>query len=142
MSGQNKIFTAEIEIRFRDLDAMGHVNNSVFFTYFEHGRVIFSRQIFQMYEPEEFTFIMAHISCDFLKPVKLSDRVILQMWVKNIGAKSFDYGYKLVDRSNESVVYATGESVQVCYDYKSAKSITVPEDMRAKLSGFFDPNFS
>ena len=95
-----------------------------------------------MYEPAEFTFIMAHTSCDFLKPVRLSDRVILQMWVKNIGAKSFDYGYKLVDRLNESVVYATGESVQVCYDYKAEKSITVSEDMRAKLSGFFDPNFS
>ena len=136
MSGQNKIFTADIEVRFRDLDAMGHVNNSVFFTYFEHGRVLFSRQIFKMYEPAEFTFIMAHIRCDFLKPVQLSDRVILQMWVKNIGAKSFDYSYKLVDRSNESVVYATGESVQVCYDYKAAKSILVSEDMRAKLSKY------
>ena len=136
MSGQNKIFTADIEVRFRDLDAMGHVNNSVFFTYYEHGRILFSRQIFKMYEPAEFTFIMAHISCDFLKPVKLSDRVILQMWVKNIGTKSFDYGYKLVNRSNETVVYAAGESVQVCYDYKAAKSITVPEDMRAKLSEY------
>ena len=136
MSGQNKLFTVDIEVRFRDLDAMGHVNNSVFFTYFEHGRMLFSRQIFKMYEPAEFTFIMAHISCNFLKPVQLSDSVILQMWVKNIGTKSFDYGYKLVDRSNESVVYASGESVQVCYDYKAAKSITVPEDMRAKLSEY------
>jgi len=136
MSGQNKLFTVDIEVRFRDLDAMGHVNNSVFFTYFEHGRMLFSRQIFKMYEPVEFTFIMAHISCNFLKPVQLSDSVILQMWVKNIGTKSFDYGYKLVDRSNESVVYASGESVQVCYDYKAAKSITVPADMRAKLSEY------
>jgi len=136
MSGQNKLFAVDIEVRFRDLDAMGHVNNSVFFTYFEHGRMLFSRQIFKMYEPAEFTFIMAHISCNFLKPVQLSDSVILQMWVKNIGTKSFDYGYKLVDRSNESVVYASGESVQVCYDYKAAKSITVPEDMRAKLSEY------
>ena len=141
MSGQKKIFTADIEVRFRDLDAMGHVNNSVYFTYFEHGRILFSRHIFNMYEPADFTFIMAHISCDFLKPVKLSDRVILQMGVKNIGTKSFDYGYKLVDRSNESVVYATGESVQVCYDYKTAKSILVPEDMRTKLSGYFNSNF-
>jgi len=136
MSGQNKLFAVDIEVRFRDLDAMGHVNNSVFFTYFEHGRMLFSRQIFKMYEPVEFTFIMAHISCNFLKPVQLSDSVILQMWVKNIGTKSFDYGYKLVDRSNESVVYASGESVQVCYDYKAAKSITVPADMRAKLSEY------
>ena len=142
MSGQKKFFTADIEVRFRDLDAMGHVNNSVYFTYFEHGRVLFSRQMFNMYEPTDFTFIMAHISCDFLKPIKLSDRVILQMRVTNIGTKSFSYGYKMVNRPDESVVYATGESVQVCYDYQAAKSILLPEDMRSKLAGYFNPNFS
>lgn len=142
MSEPKKIFTADIEVRFRDLDAMGHVNNSVYFTYFEYGRVLFSRQIFNMYEPADFTFIMAHTSCDFLKPVKLSDRIILQMGVTNIGTKSFDYGYRLVNRTDAAVVYATGESVQVCYDYQAAKSIPVPEDMRSKLADYFNPNFS
>ena len=136
MQPNNKIYTADIEVRFRDLDAMGHVNNSVYFTYFEQGRIHFARQIFKMYEPSQFTFIMAYISCDFLKPVKLSSRVILHMWVKNIGTKSFDYGYKLVDRADESIVYAAGESVQVCYDYQTEKSIQVPETMRAKLSEY------
>ncbi|MBU0987706.1 MAG: acyl-CoA thioesterase, partial [Proteobacteria bacterium] len=79
----NKIFTIDIEVRFRDLDAMGHVNNAVYFTYFEEGRKNFSHQVFNLSELSEFTFIMAHIRCDFLKPVKLSDRVTLQMWVRD-----------------------------------------------------------
>ena len=126
----------DVDVRFRDLDAMGHVNNSVFFTYFEEGRKNFSHQIFHFLDPAEFKFIMAHIQCDFLKPVKLSDRLTLQMWVLSIGSKSFGFKYKLADRSDPSMVYATGESVQVCYDYSQETSIPVPEDMRAKLSSY------
>ena len=130
---EKKIFSIDIEVRFRDLDAMGHVNNAVFFTYFEEGRKNFSRRVFHFKDPSEFTFIMAHIRCDYLRPVKLGDEVTLQMWAKDIGNKSFDYGYMLVDRSDTSIVYAAGESVQVCYDYQAEKSIVIPESMRAKL---------
>jgi acyl-CoA thioester hydrolase len=132
----NKRFAIDIEVRFRDLDAMGHVNNSVFFTYFEEGRKNFSHRVFQYNDPSEFAFIMAHIRCDYHRPVKLSNRITLQMWVKNIGTKSFDFGYRLVDRSDESIVFATGESVQVCYDYQAEKSTIVPDGMRAKLSEY------
>ena len=132
----NNIFTIDIEVRFRDLDAMGHVNNAVFFTYFEEGRKNFSKKVFKVSDPSEFTFIMAHISCDYLIPVKLGDRPILQMWVRDIGNKSFGFGYKLVNFLDNSIVYATGESVQVCYDYKEDRSIAVPEEMKAKLSAY------
>ena len=133
---RHKIFTTNIDVRFRDLDAMGHVNNSVFFTYFEEGRKEFSHKVFQLSNPSEFSFILAHICCDFLHPVKLRHRLILQMWVNTIGEKSFAFGYKLVDRLNGSMVFATGESVQVCYDYANNTSIAVPDEMRAKLSEY------
>jgi len=129
----NNTFAIDIEVRFRDLDAMGHVNNSVFFTYFEEGRKSFSRHVFHYNDPSEFTFILAHIRCDYLKPIKLNDRITLQMWVTDVGNKSFNFGYKLMDRSDDSVVFATGESVQVCYDYRAQKSMTIPNEMRAKL---------
>lgn len=128
-----KVFSTSIGVRFRDLDAMGHVNNSVFFTYFEQGRIDFSHKVFQMSDPSDFRFIMAHIRCDFLIPVKLGHRLTLKIWVSSIGEKSFGYGYKLVERSDESVVFATGESVQVCYDYTESRSIPVPDEMKAKL---------
>ena len=130
------IFSTNIDVRFRDLDAMGHVNNSVFFTYFEEGRIDFSHKVFNISDPSGFSFIMAHIRCDFLLPVKLGHRLTLQMWVNSIGKKSFGYGYKLVERSDESVIFALGESIQVCYDYTENKSIPVPDEMKAKLSTY------
>ena len=128
-----KIFSTNIDVRFRDLDAMGHVNNSVFFTYFEQGRIDFSHKVFQMSDISDFRFIMAHIRCDFLIPVKLGHRLTLKIWVNSIGEKSFGYGYELVNHSDESVVFATGESIQVCYDYTENRSIPVPGEMKAKL---------
>ena len=130
------MFSINIEVRFRDLDALGHVNNAVFMTYFEEGRKNFSKNIFKVSDPSDFTFILAHIRCDYLKPIKFNDNITLQMWVKHIGNSSFSFGYKLMDTSNESLVYATGESVQVCYDYTANSSMAVPDAMREALSQY------
>ena len=131
-----KIFSTNIDVRFSDLDALGHVNNAIFFTYFEEGRKIFSKKYFKVSDPSDFRFIMAHISCDYLKPVRFIDSVTLQMWVRDIGTKSFAFEYKLIHQSDESIVYATGESVQVCYDYKKDQSIVVSNEMKAKLTAY------
>ena len=131
---KKNLFEIEIEVRFRDLDALGHVNNAVYFTYFEEGRKNFSKTEFQVSGPSDFTFILAHIRCDYLTPVQLGDRVKLQMWVQNIGTKSFGFGYKLVDVADDARVYAAGESIQVCYDYSASQSIAVPAEMKKKLA--------
>ena len=130
----DKLFSTNIEVRFRDLDAIGHVNNAVFFTYFEEGRKHFSKKVFDVSDVSDFNFIMAHIQCDFIKPIQFNDRVILQMWVKDIGTKSFSFEYRLVDLSDEAMVYATGKSIQVCYDYQKNRSIEVPAKMRERLT--------
>ncbi len=132
----HKIFSKDIEVRFRDLDALGHVNNAVYMTYFEEGRKSFSHHFFNVSDPSDFQFIMAHVSCNYIKPVTFSDQIKLQMWVENIGTKSFAFAYKLAGSSDESVVFATGKSVQVCYDYQKAQSIVVPEKMKKTLSSF------
>lgn len=132
----DKLFSTNIEVRFRDLDALGHVNNAVYFTYFEEGRKHFSKKVFEVSDVSDFKFIMAHIQCDFISPIQFDDCVILQMWVKNIGTKSFSFEYRLVDFSNEAMVYATGKSIQVCYDYEKNRSIEVPAKMRESLTRY------
>ncbi len=132
----DKRFSTNIEVRFRDLDALGHVNNAVFFTYFEEGRKQFSKKVFGVSDISEFKFIMAHIQCDFIRPIQFNNHVILQMWVRDIGTKSFSFKYRLVDFSDQAMVYATGESIQVCYDYEKNRSIEVPQKMREKLTRY------
>lgn len=130
------IFKTQIQVRFRDIDSMGHVNNAVFFTYFEEGRKTFFLKISKGAGFSLFPFILAHIACDFIRPIKLASQVSLEMWVKEIGNKSFILAYRLTDLTDESVAFATGESVQVCFDYEKNQSITVPIELKQILSEY------
>ncbi|MCX5884174.1 MAG: thioesterase family protein [Deltaproteobacteria bacterium] len=127
------VFKFPIHVRFRDIDGMGHVNNAVFFTYFAEGRLAFFQKISNSTDFSTFSFILAHISCDYLRPVTLNTQLSLEICVKNIGRKSFGLGYKLVDLSDESIIYAKGESVQVCYDYGENRPVAVAPALKQKL---------
>ena len=128
------VFKFPIHMRFRDIDGMGHVNNAVFFTYFAEGRLAFFQKISNSTDFSTFSFILAHISCDYLRPVTLNTQLLLEIWVKEIGIKSFGLGYKLeVDLPDESITYAKGESVQVFYDYVENKPIAVSAALKQKL---------
>ena len=131
-----KHFSIPINVRFRDIDAMGHVNNSVYFTYFEQGRLDFFKAANVDGAFPGFSFILAHISCDYLRPLTIDNQVTLQIQVAKIGRKSFSFTYALVDRTDGKMVYATGESVQVCFDYAQNKTMAVDPDLKQLLSKF------
>jgi len=133
---QPKIFKLDLEVRFRDVDAMGHVNNAVYFTYFENGRVGFFNPDEGPNRVPEFGFILAHVSCDFIRPVMMGDRISLEMWVKQIGKKSFTFHYQIVGRNDGASVFATGESAQVCFDYTQNRSIPVSGSLKSFLSQY------
>ena len=130
------IFRCEIASRFNDIDAMGHVNNALIFTYFEEGRKALFYNAFGQLEADAFNFIMAHIECDFIRPIRLADQLLLDMWVPAIGTKSFGFGYVLLDAADNERLFAKGSSVQVCYDYNRRQSIPVPENLRKVLSAY------
>ncbi len=131
--GSHQEFTADLKVRFRDLDAMGHVNNAVFFTYFEEGRKAFFEKHFQKDGKLDFPFILANASCDYLKPITLSDDIQLVLWVREIGNKRFDFTYRIVDRKDKTVVFASGKSVQVSFDYQKGKSTPIPSHVFERL---------
>ena len=137
MSGHKKL-NINIDVRFRDIDSMGHVNNAVFFTYFEEGRKAFLHTLFNIMHPEDYNFILAHISCDFLRPVKLDDSIMLQLWVGEIGEKRFDLKYSLVNSTDESIIYAKGQSVQVFFDYKKNKTAPISKYFMEKISNYIE----
>jgi len=135
---KHKKLNINIDVRFKDIDSMGHVNNAVFFTYFEEGRKILFHTLFNFIQPEDYNFILAHISCDFLRPVKLNDSIMLQLWVDEIGGKKFTLKYRLVNCSDESLVYAKGHSIQVFFDYKKNKTTPVSKYFMEKISAYVE----
>ncbi len=126
-------FKADIHVRFRDLDTLGHVNNSDYFTYFEDSRDTYLKHYdVDFYDPDVY-FVLAHISCDYMRPIAYKTKVSIYLECLKIGTKSFQLGYTVANRDDGSIVYAKGESVQVCMDPKTNKAILVSDKLKKLL---------
>jgi len=130
-----KRVSVDLHIRYRDIDLMGHVNNAVFFTFFEEGRKEFLRAC-NIDNFGKYHYILAHTDCDFYKPVKMTDMITLQSWVSDMGKKSFTMMYKIIDKNNVSIVYAKGKSVQVFFDYNKNISVPIPNKFLEIISKY------
>jgi len=127
----------DVEIRFRDLDAMGHVNNAVYFTYFEVARTGYARALGLVpaagADPAvAFPFILAGISCRFLSPAVFGESLGVHVRCVRIGRRSYELEYLATEAASGRAV-AFGRSAQVQYDYAAGKTCPVPESFRSAV---------
>ena len=127
-------FSHRIEVRFRDCDAMGHVNNAVYLTYFEQARIVLADTLGlrRSLEQAGLGLILAHASCDYKAQVVFGDVLDVGVAVTAIGRSSFTGEYEIRRVKDDSVV-ATGKSVQVVFDYTDGKTTVIPDVFREKL---------
>ena len=126
-----------VKIRFRDLDAFGHVNNAVYFTYMEMARVEYFTQI-GLLKSAEFPspfFIVAEATCQYKAPIDMGTPLAVQVRVSRLGNSSFDIEYRFVDEINGAVL-AAGRTVQVTFDYTAGRSVPLPDEWRAAMTRF------
>ena len=125
-------FTTEIQMRFRDLDAMGHVNNAVYLTYFEFARTRFYMKHAFKRSLHDIDFILAHVDIDYVASAEWGDEVEVSVWPSKIGESSFTLSYELRDKKSNRLL-ATSTSVQVPYDYDQNKTKPIPTEFRRML---------
>ncbi len=118
-------------VRFRDCDAMGHVNHAVYFTYMEQCRLTFWREITGTASPHTWV-IIARAECDDRAPAHFGDELEVRLKVGAIGASSFVLEYEIAHVGDERLV-AAGKTVMVSYDYGAGKSVPLPDAARALL---------
>ena len=120
-----------LSVRFRDCDAMGHVNHAVYFTYFEQGRLTFWREVTGTPSPHT-RVIIARAECDYRAPAHFGDELEVRVKVGPIGRSSFTLEYEIVQVAGATLV-ATGRTVMVSYDYAAGTSVPLPDVTRALL---------
>ena len=125
------MFVHREQVRFRDLDPMGHVNNAVFLTYVESARVAFLEHLGAATTLEEMAIIVARVEIDFRAPVRFGDEVEVTVRATRFGEKSFDLEHEL--RVGEAVV-AEAKTVLVTYDYAKREPVEIPDAWREKLA--------
>ena len=138
------IFSHRIEVRFRDCDPLGHVNNAVYLTYLEQARLMQWRTLWrfgglrdmdhgaregsEQAEIDAPGVILARVEVDYKRPAHYGDLLEVRIGLGGIGRTSFTYEYEIVDAANRLV--AAARTVQVFYDYRARRPVAIPDDLR------------
>ena len=129
-------FCQTIEVRFGDTDMMGHVNNAVYFTYMEQARIGYFDALMDFdWSQGEVSAILAEATCTYKRPLFYGDVVDVWVRVSRLGSKSFEREYQLVRQSDGGLV-ATGHTVTVAYNYREARTISLPDEWREKIIAY------
>ena len=122
-----------IPIRWGDMDAMGHVNNTVYFRYMEQARISWFAALLPESEAwKETEIVIANASCNFKRAITYPGTVEVRLYVGAPGGASVPTTYELrVDA--DPVPYADGAAVVVFIDAKTQKSRRIPQAIRTRL---------
>jgi len=125
----------EILPRFRDTDAMGHINNAVYVTYLEVARQIYWARLDAHADYRRVPFILAHVTIDFRSEALVSEVLEAGIQLAWIGNRSFSFAYRIWEKTSGRTV-AEASTVQVCYDYGAKKTMPMPEQLRRAFESF------
>jgi acyl-CoA thioester hydrolase len=121
-------------VHWSEMDAMGHVNNARYFTWFESARIaLFERVGLATAGVPETGPILAHTSCDFLAPVRYPAEVVCGTRIARVGTTSFTMEYEAALAAAPDRPVARGEGVVVMIDYRSGGKVPIPDALRQAL---------
>jgi acyl-CoA thioester hydrolase len=125
-----------IQIRFGDIDLMGHVNNGIQLSYLDLGRMDYFQQVYgEVINWTDSALIVAHLEIDYLSPITLSDQIEVQTKIHRIGTKSVGICQDIVDLKSGEIKTKTSQ-VMVAYSQKLGESIKVPETLKIRIREF------
>ena len=129
-----------LQIRFKDIDSLGHVNNANHLTYCEISRVkYFTDVIGENINWSKRGIILAKAVLDYKHPILLNDLIFVQTKCSRIGNKSFDLSYSIIKELNgQQTEMMSALTTMVCFDYSSQKTIKIPDEWRKKMVEFED----
>ncbi len=122
-----------VDVRFRDLDAFGHVNNAVTTSYVEHGRIRYLVDVLGFEPTQLFPLILATIKVDYRAPIFFGETIDVASRVDWIGTSSLAMSHRLTASPDDHHV-ADATSVLVAYDYEQARPMPVPQAWSAALT--------
>jgi acyl-CoA thioester hydrolase len=118
----------KIQVRFKDIDKQGHVNNANHLTYFETARVEYFKDVFRnKIDWIKKGMILAHSEITYKSPIFLEDEIYCYTKINKFGNKSFEIE-NIITKENTGMIklVAFGKSVLVCIDYETKQTIEVP----------------
>ncbi len=116
----DKINRTEVQMRYGDLDALGHVNNANFLTYMELGRTNYFKEILHDFKTSKVNFVVNHAEIDFRMPILFHHSPIVSTWISHVGKTSCVFSHVITEKGTD-IVFAQGKTVVVWIDMHGKK---------------------
>ncbi len=127
------VYETTVQLRWGDMDAMGHINNTLYFRYMEIARLDWIFGAGASSDLDGQGLVIVNAFCNFLRQLEFPGDVRVTMYVADPGRSSFD-SYHTIERNDQpGVVYAEGGARLVWTDFKARKSAPIPDWFRAHL---------
>jgi acyl-CoA thioester hydrolase len=129
------LHSLRLQVRWGDMDALGHVNNAEYLRYFEQSRIAWLESLGFPTTGRGTGPILATVSVTYLKPVVYPSEIEIRLYAARVGNSSFTLASEIVNGRDAAERFTEGEFVTVWVDYDSSRSVPIPERLRAILTG-------
>ncbi len=122
--------SAIIPVRWADMDAFNHVNNSVYLTYLEEARIKWFQTIEGPWYDQEVAPVIAASNVNFRRPIEWPETLCVELYVNRIGNSSVTLAFRVVSTTKPGVIYSDGETVMVWVTRATGRPATLPNNVR------------
>ena len=128
-----RVHRLRMPIRWGDMDAMGHVNNTVYFRYFEQARIAWFEAMGCPPDPSGVGPVIISAHCTFLKQLRYPGDIEVDTLVGEFGRSSFHTMHQIRRADDPGTVMAEGGSKVVWVDQRVEKSVALPEETKVLI---------
>lgn len=124
------LFTAAIPVRWRDLDAFNHVNNSSYLTFLEEARLQWLSHVPGPWFDDHAMPVMAAVQLNYRRPIEWPAQLHVELFCERLGSTSMTIGHRILDAEHADRLYGDGHVVMVWMDPATGKPVPLPEAIR------------
>ena len=125
-----------IQIRFNDIDLLGHLNNAMYFQFMDLAKVSYFKQFTgDRYDWSQIGLVVAHIDVDFIAPTYINDNIEVQTAVASMSNRSLVLAQRVVD-VNTGEIKCAANTVMVNFDPSAGRSVPITDEWRKRLSDY------
>ena len=127
------VHTARFQVRWADMDALGHVNNAVYFTYVEQARIESLGHLMDTWHSAGTGPVLVHAAMTYKRPIKHPATALVRVYLGPPGRSSLPNRYEITVEGDEETLYAVGEAALVWVDLEKERPCALPPQLRAAV---------
>lgn len=126
--------TVDFRLHWGEMDALGHVNNAQFFTWFETARIEYFQRLGLLVEGgADLGPILRKTDCEFLRPVVFPANLVVGARISQLGNTSLTMEYAVARQEAPDELLARGVGIVVLVNYRTGEKVRIPDELRAKI---------